>query len=369
MKIVCQQSELNSAINIALRAVSTKTTMSILECIFIEAAEGKIKLTTNNMELGIETPVSGKIEAEGKAAINAKMFSDIIRKMPDAMVSIDVDENYVANIKCGKAKFKIPSQSGSDFPVLPEVKKENVVKISQFSLKEIIRQTIFAISDNENTKVMTGEYFEISGNSLKVTALDGHRIAIRKIELKESYPEKNVIIPGKSLMEISKILEGDIDKNVDIYFSNNNVMFEIEDTLVLTRLIEGKYLNIKQFLSTDFDTKVVINKKELQDCIDRATLLVKESDRKPVIIGISEEMISLNMNTSIGSLDEEIEVEKDGKDLVIGLNPRFMLDVIRVIDDEQITLYMTNSKAPCFIRDENDSYIYVILPVNFSGAR
>lgn len=374
MKIVCKQNELNAAINIVLKAVSSKTTMAILECIFIEAKEGKIKLTTNNMELGIETLVPGKIDEEGKFAINAKMFSEIVRKMPDSMISIDVNENYAATIKCGKAKFNISCQSGSDFPVLPEVKRDNVIKISQFSLKEIIRQTIFAVSESgSNTSsvasVMTGEYFEINGNELKVTALDGHRIAIRKIELKESYEDHSMIIPGKSLIEISKILTDDTEKEINIFYSNNNAMFEIEDTLVLTRLVEGKYLNVKQMIRNDYDIKVKINKKELFDCIDRATLLVKESDKKPVIIDIKEDVISLNMNTSLGSLDEEIFVEKDGKDIMIGLNPKFMLDVIKVIDDEEICIYMTNAKAPCFIRDDNESYNYVILPVNFSTAR
>ena len=369
MKIVCKNDELISAINIALRAVSSKTTMAVLECLFIEAKEGKILITSNNMELGIKTELPGRIDEEGQVAVNAKIFSDIARKLPVGSINISVDENYSMSIVCGKAKFKIAAQSGNDFPVLPEIKKDSFITISQFALKEIIRQTIFAVSDNEATKIMTGEYFEIKGNKLTVTALDGHRIAIRNIELKKVFDDRDVIIPGKTLNEISKIIEGDAEKDILIYFSQNNILFELENTIVLSRLIEGKYLNVKQMIITDYDTKIKISKKELMDCIDRATLLVKESDKKPIIITIEDNSIRLNMNTSIGTMDEEIDVEKDGKDLLIGFNPKFIMDVIKVIDEDDITLYMTNAKAPCFIRDENMSYNYLVLPVNFSSAR
>ncbi len=369
MKIVCKNDELISAINIALRAVSSKTTMAVLECLFIEARNGKILMTSNNMELGIKTEVPGRIDEEGQVAVNAKIFSDIARKLPVGSINISVDENYSMFINCGKAKFRIAAQSGNDFPVLPEIKKDSFITISEFTLKEVIRQTIFAVSDNEATKIMTGEHFEINGKNLTVTALDGHRIAIRNIELKKVFDDKDVIIPGKTLNEISKIIEGDAEKEIVIYFSQNNILFELENTIVLSRLIEGKYLNVKQMISPDFDTKIKINKKELMDCIDRATLLVKESDKKPIIISIENSSIRLNMNTSIGTMDEEIDVEKDGNDLLIGFNPKFIMDVIKVIDEDEITIYMTNSKAPCFIRDEKVSYNYLILPVNFSTAR
>ena len=360
-----------SVLGISLKAVSSKTTMKILECVFIEAFDGKIKITTNNMELCIETILSGRIDEEGKAAIEAKMFSEIVRSLPNIedLVDIYVDENYTAHINCGNSKFKIAAQSGDDFPVLPAFEKNYFVEISRFSLKEIIRQTIFAISDNENSKVMTGEHFEINDDSLTVTALDGHRIAIRKIKLKNSYEPVDVIIPGKTMSEISKILDSDFEKTVKIYFTSNSVLFEFDDTVVLSRLIEGKYLNITKMVSFDYSTKVNVDKKELLDCIDRATLLVKESDKKPVIVGISDERMTLNMNSSMGSFDEEIYIEKTGDDMLIGFNPKFLLDILRVIDDEKIDMYLTNPKSPCFFRNEEESYTYLVLPVNFSGVR
>lgn len=213
---------------------------------------------------------------------------------------------------------------------------------------------------------MTGELFEINENELKVVSLDGHRISIRKIELKDTYGHKKVVVPGKTLTEVSKILSGEVEDEVRLFFTNNHIVFEFDQTTVVSRLIEGEYFRIEQMLSSDYETKVEINKKELLDCIDRATLLVKESDKKPIIIQISDGSMELKINSQIGSMDEEIDITKEGKDILIGFNPRFLIDSLRVIDDESVTLYLVNPKAPCFIKDEKETYIYLILPVNFT---
>ena len=215
---------------------------------------------------------------------------------------------------------------------------------------------------------MTGELFEIEENVLKVVSLDGHRISIRKIFLNQNYDSKKVVVPGKTLMEISKILSGDVESEVNIFFTANHVVFEFDNTIVVSRLIEGEYFRVNQMLSNDYETKVKINKKELLNCIDRATLLVKEGDKKPIIINIQDDSMELKIKSQLGTMDEEIIIEKEGKDLLIGFNPKFLIDALRVIDDEEVTLYFMNAKAPCFIKDERESYIYLILPVNFNGA-
>lgn len=366
MKFVCSQSELLNALNIALKAVPSKTSLPILECILIEAREADIKITTNDMELGIETVVNAEVSEKGKIALNAKIFSDIIRKLPEDTVRIEVGENNASSITCGKAKFMIVGQNGDEFPLLPTIEKKEAVTISQFMLKELIRQTIFSVSDNENNKIMTGEFFEINDNEMKVTSLDGHRISIRNVKLKENYPSVSAIIPGKTLQEIGRILPGDMDQDVNLYFMERYVMVEFNQTVILSRLIEGKYYNVNQMISSAYDTKIVVNKRELMSCIDRAILLVKESEKRPVIIDIHDEGISLNMNSSIGNMDEEITVFKEGNDITIGFNPKFLMDALRAIDDDEVAIYMTNAKAPCFIRDVDNSYIYLILPVNFS---
>lgn len=340
--------------------------MAILECMVLEVKEQIIKLIANDLEIGIETVIEGEIKSEGSVAINAKVFYEIIRKLPSDEVKISVDENYVMNISGGKAKFNISAKSTEEFPFLPSIVKNDKIQISQFTLKEIIRQTVFSISDNENTKVMTGELFEIKGNQLKVVSLDGHRISIRKVELKENYEDVSVIIPGKTLTEISKILNGGIDDIVNIFFTDKHALFEFKNTIVLSRLIEGEYYKIEKMLSSDYETKLTVSKKEMLDCIDRTTLLIKESEKKPVIIDIKDSSMGFAMHSAIGSMDEEISATKEGKDILIGFNPRFLIDALRVIDDEEITIYMINPKAPCFIKDKEESYIYLILPVNFN---
>lgn len=263
MNIICDKVKLLEGINIVMKAISGKSTMAILECIVVEVKNTMIQLIANDLEIGIETIIEGQIISEGSVAINAKVFYEIIRKLPSGEVKISVDENYMVNIHCGKAKFNIAAKSTEEFPYLPTIMKDRSIQISQFTLKETIRQTVFSISDNENTKIMTGEYFEITGNQLRVASLDGHRISIRKVLLKESYEDVSVIIPGKTLIEISKILNGGIEDEVRIYFTDKHVLFEMENTIVLSRLIEGEYYKIDRMLSSDYETKIITNKQEM----------------------------------------------------------------------------------------------------------
>ncbi|MBQ7954857.1 MAG: DNA polymerase III subunit beta [Lachnospiraceae bacterium] len=366
MKLVCSKANLLNGVQIVSKAVPNKTTMSILECILIDASKGVIKLTANDMELGIETTIEGDIVEQGVIAIDAKIFLEIVRKLPDSDITVETDSNYKMTITCEKAKFNIIGKSGEDFSYLPNIERQDSVIVSQFTLKEVVRQTIFSISDNDNNKLMTGELFDINGNILKVVSLDGHRISIRKIELKNYYEAKKVVVPGKTLNEVSKILSGDTDKDVNIFFTPKHIVFEFDNTTVVSRLIEGEYFKIDQMLSSDYETKVKINKKELLSCIDRATLLVKEGDKKPIIINITDGSMELKINSIIGSMNEDIDIEKQGKDLMIGFNPKFLIDALRVIDDEEIDIYLVNPKAPCFIKDADEKYIYLILPVNFT---
>ena len=366
MKLVCSKSDLLNGVQIVSKAVPSKTTMSILECILIDASRGSITLTANDMELGIETTIEGDIIEKGIIALDAKIFLEIVRKLPDNDIVMETDASYKTTITCEKAKFNIVGKSGEDFSYLPVIEKEESIILSQFTLKEVVRQTIFSISDNDNNKLMTGELFDINDNMLKVVSLDGHRISIRKIELKNSYSPRKVVVPGKTLNEVSKILPGGADSDVNIFFTPKHIVFEFDQTTVVSRLIEGEYFRIDQMLSSDYETKVKVNKKELLNCIDRATLLIKEGDKKPIIINITDGGMELKINSNLGSLKEEMDIEKSGKDLMIGFNPKFLIDALRVIDEEEVDLYMVNPKAPCFIKNPEESYIYLILPVNFT---
>ena len=368
MKLICSKSNLLHGVNIVSKAVPTRTTMAILECILIDASANEIKLTANDMELGIETKIEGEIAERGVIALDAKIFSEIVRKLPDSDVTIETDASFKTTITCEKAKFNIVGKSGDDFSYIPYIERNEPIVMSQFTLKEVIRQTIFSIADNDNNKLMTGELFEIEENDLKVVSLDGHRISIRNIELKNNYSHKKVVVPGKTLQEVSKILPGSAEDEVSIFLTDNHIVFEFENTTVVSRLIEGEYFKIEQMLSSDYETKVKINKRELLDCIDRATLLVKEGDKKPIIMNITDGTMELKINSFIGSMNEDIDIAKEGKDILIGFNPKFFIDALRVIDEEEVTLYMVNPKAPCFIKDDEGTFIYLILQDNFNEA-
>ena len=297
MKLTFQKTALLNGINIVLKAVPSKTTMPILECILIDASTDEIKLTANDMELGIETKVEGDILEKGKIALDAKLFSEIARKLSDSdsLVTIESDEKFNTVITCENSVFKIQGKDGEEFSYLPYIERNKNITLSQFSLKEVIRQTIFSISVNDSNKMMTGELFEVNGDTLRVVSLDGHRMAIRKIVLKDEY----------------------------------------EDFL---------------------------------DSIERAIILIRENDKKPIILNIEDSKMSLKLNSSFGTMNAEILIHKTGQDLMIGFNPKFLSDALRIIDDEEVTLYMMNAKSPCFIKDEDESYIYLILPVNFNAA-
>lgn len=371
MKIICNKSDLLNGVNIVSKAVPTRTTMAILECILIDASQGEIKLMANDMELGIETKIKGTIEEKGVIALDAKVFSDMVRKVQDTdddNVVIATDSTLKTNVTCDQVKIEIVGKSGDDFSYIPYIERDEMITMSQFTLKEVIRQTIFSVADNENNKLMTGELFDINDNQLKVVALDGHRISIRNIELKGHYQPKKVVVPGKTLHEISKILSGSSEDEVRIFITGNHIVFEFNDTVVVSRLIEGEYFKIEQMLSSDYETKVKVNKKKLLSCIDRSTLLIKEGDKKPIIMNVEDGRMELKITSFIGSMNESLEIEKDGKDILIGFNPKFFIDALRVIDEEYVTLYMVNPKAPCFIKDDNNSFIYLILPVNFNTS-
>ncbi len=369
MIIKCKKESLVSGLGIVSKAVSSKTTYPILQCVLIEAKNGKIKFTSNNTDLGIETFIEGTVIEDGVSAIEAKLFTDIVRKLPDDIITVDTSDDIRAVITCQKTKYTIAYKSGNDFINIPPVTTDKSITISQYTLREIIRQTIFSISDNENNPIMTGEYFEVSGDKLTVVSIDGKRISVRNVELSENKDSVSVIIPGKSLNELVKIINGGVDDKVNIYFEKSYVMFEFGNTKVTSRLIEGEYYKITRFMSLDHSMIVTVDKRELIDAIDRTTLLIQETDKKPIIVSVKDDNnMYLRVDTNMGSFNENLEVEKEGGEIIIGFNPKFLLDALRVIDDDRVKIYMSDSKNPCIIKDDEGSFTYVILPININTA-
>lgn len=366
MKIICSKANLQRGINIVSKAVPSKTTMSILECILIDANTDVIRMMANDLELGIETAVDGEIEEHGVIALDAKLFLDIVRELPDNDVVIETKNDFKTTITCKKTKNHIIGKSGEDFSYLPTLEKGSPVQISEFGLKEIIQQTIFSIADNDSNRMMTGELFSVEGDRLRVVSLDGHRISVRKVGLRESYEPQSAIVPGKTLQEICKILPDSASDFVQIYFLKNHIVFEFENTTVVSRLIEGEYFDVDRMLSPPYETKVTINRKDFIESINRALPYIREGDKKPILLNIEDGEITLKINSFAGSFQEELPIKLEGNELLIAFNPRFFLEVLRTINEDEVEMYMLDQKSPCIIRDGEETYIYLILPVNFN---
>lgn len=370
MKIKCSKSSLMKSLNIVSKAVSTKTTMPILECILIDVYADCIKLVANDLELGIETKLEGDVLEIGKIAVEAKLFSDYIRRLPDSEILLESTPDTKLKIKCEQSELLCHAcKPGDEFSELPEIERDKSITVSQFSLRQLINQTIFSISDNENNKLMTGELFEVKDGKLTVVSLDGHRISMRKIELSGGADNVKVVVPGKTLSDISKILSGGVEDMVQIYFTDRNILFEYDDTIVVSRLLEGEYFKIVQMLSIDHKISVKVNNREFLSCLDRASIFIKESDKKPIVMNIKDDNnMYFKVNSQNGNMNDVLAVDKSGDDIIIGFNPRFLMDVLRVVEDEEIYMYMRDAKSPCIIKDDAESYIYVILPVNINAS-
>ena len=366
MKLLFRKEDIQNGINIVSRAIPSRTTNPILGCILINASAGEIKLTANDMDLGIETVVEGTIEEKGSVALEAKLLTDIIRKCdsPDSEISITTN-GLTTVIDADSSKFTIQGRDGEEFPYLPMIEKDSYMSISQFTFREIVRQTAFSASISDTNRMMSGELIEVKENTARFTTLDGHRISIRNVTLKDSYGEMKAVVPVRSLNEISRILSGDNEKEILIYFSRNHLLFEFDRTVVVCSLIEGEYFRIDHMLSRDSETRVRVSKQGFISLIDRAMIFIRENDHKPIILNISEDHINISIRSSFGTMDGDVPCSAEGKELKIAFNPRFLIDALRAIDDDQVDIYFTNAKAPCFIRDEKESYIYLILPVNF----
>ena len=364
MKFTCKRVDFSNGISIAMKAVLGRTTMPTLECFLIEAKDNRVKITSNDMQLGIETTFPAEVSEEGIVLMNAKNLAGYVSHMPEDTVEFESDASNTVLIVSGMRRHEEKGMPDDDFPRLPEINFSDTITISQFTLKEMIRQTIFSISSKENNKILTGELFEVQGDELRIASLDLIRVSIRKIKLDKSYEKIKVVIPGKTLSEISKVMSNDADETVDISFSKNHVRFAFGDTVMISRLIEGNFFNIDQMLKNNYETKVVVNKNRFYSCIDSSTLLMTETDKNPVIFTMQDEEMKVEIKSSHSSMNEDVPIRKEGKDLKIGLNPKYIVDVLRVIDDEEISMYFFNSNSPCFIKNDDESYIYLILPIN-----
>jgi DNA polymerase III subunit beta len=362
MKVICSRENLIDGINTVQKAVSTKTTLPILEGILVEAEE-KFKLTGNDLEIGIESIIDADIRTKGSIVLNSRMFGDIIRRLPDSEVLIEVKQDNLVIIECENSHFELKGISAAGFPAIPNIKKENALKINQKVIRDMIKQTIIAVSYDENRPILTGSLIEYKNNFLSIVSIDGYRLALRKNEIQNNELEFSVVIPGKTLNEIVKILQP-VDKEIIIYNSDNQIMFDIGNCRVVSRLLEGEYLNYKGIIPQDFETKIKVNTKEMLSSIERASLLTMEEKKYPVKLSINDDNIVITSNTEIGAVREELRVEMEGNKLDIGFNPRYFIEALKVVEDEVINILFTSNIGPCTLNPiDNEKFCYLILPL------
>ncbi len=373
MKFVCEKEKILKALNSVTKAVAIRTTMPILEGILIQTNDNDIKLTCYDLELGIEYIIKDcNVEEQGATVVNAIMFSEIIRKLPDTEIKIEVNENNLLVIECEGSLYKLATMKPEDFPELPEINIENSIEIEQNTLKDMIRKTIFAISTEENRPIFTGCLFEVKNNKLNVVAVDGFRLAWKSKFLQKQTNDFQAVIPGRTLTEINKILV-DSFESVKIGIAKNQALFEIEDCKIVTRLLDGEFLNYSKVIPDKWDTRIRVNRNIISNCFERISLISSSSIEKekkyPVKVSVGVGKVTISCTNQTGDAKEELYVTTEGKDLEVGFNPKYFLDVFRNIDDEEVYIDFGTSISPCIIKsveDEGD-YKYMILPIKLKN--
>ncbi len=364
MYLICNKNDLVKACGIVSKAVSSRTSLPVLECILLKTEAGKLILIGNDMELGIRTSICATIREEGAIAVNAKMFSEIIRRLPVDEVEIEEVADRDIRIRSGKAEFSLRGQSAAEFPSLPEVAEAEPFVLSQKTFRDMIKNTIFSIAPEDSGRpILTGELFDIRDGYLYIVSVDGFRISMRRTEGNFNETRK-CVVPGKALNELQKILEGEEEAVVSIRLTGNHALFEIEDTVVITRLLEGEFLQYQRNLNMEYPSFASVKTKDFLDSVDRAALISRESKNSPIKFQFEKNRVVITSNAESGSVYEEVGIEYNGENLAIAFNPKYVLDALKSVESEFINIYLSTSLTPCIIRDpETEDYKYFILPI------
>ncbi|MDR7871412.1 MAG: DNA polymerase III subunit beta [Tissierellaceae bacterium] len=364
MKFKVDQKSLSKHISIAQRGISSRTTLQILDGILINASGHQLKLTGTDLEISIETFLDCEVIEEGSIVVNSRIFGDIIKKLPDSPIYVEVNNNNI-NIKCDNSEFNIAANPGEDYPELPLIVENESFSLPTDIFKSVIKQTVFATSQDENRPSLTGVLVELKDDTISFVALDGYRLALRKLPLNSNLDTK-VIILGRSLNELNRILE-DTEDDLKISIAPGHVIFNIGDTIVYSRLLEGQFFNYKDIIRHEHKTSVIVNKRNFQNSLERASLLAKEEKANLVKLNLDDNKVVIRSNSEIGNVHEEIESVQNGENLNIAFNSRYLLEGIRVIEAENIELNFMGSLNPCIINGvQDENYIYLVLPVRLA---
>jgi DNA polymerase-3 subunit beta len=363
MKFVCSQEKFLDAVTTVQKAVSTRSTIPILEGILIKTCKDVLKLVGSGVDLSIESYIDAKILEEGSVVIPTRLLSEIIRKLPNAELAVNVNGNFRVRIECNKSIVHIQGLAPDEYPELPDIEEDNPLEISQNKLSKMIHETIFAVAVEETRPILTGALLEVEGEDANMVCLDGYRLAWRKEELPGSNMSQKIVIPGKSLSEVSKIML-DQDQPVSITFSDHHILFDMGYTRVVSRILEGEFINYRQIIPEDYKSRVKINTEILTSSIERASLIAREGKNNLIKFNLLEEKLIITSNSQAGDVYEEIPILLEGKELDIAFNAKYFLDILKVIEDDEIYLDFTMNTSPCVVRPINSKhYTYMLLPV------
>lgn len=362
MIFTCEKQNILEGISIVQKAITGKSTMPILEGIYINTNKSTLTLIGSDMDVSIETSVDATILEEGSIVIDAKIFGEIIRKLPNSTIKIETIENQLVKITCEKSVFDVVYMNTTEFPELPKINENLKISVNQNILKNMIKGTSFAIAQDETRPILQGILFEVKDKNLNLVALDGYRLAI-KSEYLDTDMNMEVVIPGKTLNEVSKILE-DVDDIVDITFTNNHILFNLEKTRIISRLLEGKFINYNSLLPQEHKLFVNVNRQELQNAIERASLMAKDGNTNLIKLDLQQDNLIITSNSQLGKVREEISMKLQGEEIQIAFNSKYLLDVLKNMEEDEVVIKMTSGVSPCVIEEkDNENAKYLVLPV------
>ena len=369
MKFSCEKALLQAAISTTSRAVSPKSSIPALEGILLEADE-ELRLTGYNLETGIRTTVPAEIRTKGTLVLGARLFGEIIRKLPDDIVEFTA-EHYMVNIKCGMSEFNILGTDPEEFPELPTVEYQNSLEIGQNKLKSMISQTLFAVSDNESRPIHTGSLFEVNQKVLTIVSVDGYRLALRHetIERKEGAEEFSFVVPGAALSEVEKICS-DVEETASITQGARHVMFKVGETMLVSRRLEGEFLAYRQAIPRNNSIRIEGETRALLSSIDRVSLIISDKLKSPLKCIFEQNVLKISTKTAIGDAADQCPTDGDGGGLEIGFNNRYLMDALKAAPADRVRLELTTSVSPCVIlpAEGEENFLYMVLPVRLKAG-
>lgn len=363
MKFTCNKKELTDALNNVTRAVPQKSPMQFLECVKFYLDANKLTLTGYDMELAIVTSLEVNSTDHGIILLNARLFSDIVRKLPQDTVTVEIEENLRTTIVSGKSVFTIPALSADDYPELPDVDKTDFFEFEQPVLKNMIEQTIYAVATSDSKPILKGELFDIEDGMFNLVAIDGFRLAIRHESIKTE-DKFNFVVKAKALSELSKLLSDDGDKKLTVYVTKKHAAFDMGDYTLVTRLLEGEFHKYKGSIPKKFATSVVVDTKSIIDMLERSMLMIVEHTKAAVRCSFKEGSLNVSCSTALGNFSDMIFIDMEGDDVEIGFNCRYFLDALRATGCDKIRLKLGGSLAPMTVVPfEGDEFTFLVLPV------